>query len=173
MKLKDQKGFADIVIIGALVGAVIFLAMIGPVKGLFGAGGSKKVKTEQSSYIEKPVFVKDPKTGEERVLMSKASYYSNMENSDQKTLVQKLLTIPKLWVLLMVLGLFFPPIALVMGFINGRLKLAVRQMVSGIENGLASVKAVHPESEKHLLDSMSREYDESTKLLVSKVKKKL
>ena len=73
----------------------------------------------------------------------------------------------------MILGFFFPPIAAVMAFINSKLKLAVRQMVSGIENGLASVKAVHPESEKKLLDSMSRKYDESTKLLVSKVKKKL
>lgn len=172
MRLKDQRGFAEVVIIGALVGAVVLLALMGPIKGLFG-GGSKKVKTEHSSYIEKPILVKDAKTGEQHWLVSKEYNSSDFEATDpSKTLVQRILSLPKLWVLLMVLGLFFPPVALVMGFINGKLKLAVRQMVSGIENGLASVKAVHPESEKHLLDAMSKKYDESTKLLVSKVKKK-
>ena len=172
--MKNQKGFAEVVLIGAIVGMTVLFLAVGPLKGLLGGGGSKKVKTEQSSYIEKPVFVKDPKTGEEHVLISKESYSSNFENNNEsKTLIQKLLALPKLWVLLMILGFFFPPIAAVMAFINSKLKLAVRQMVSGIENGLASVKAVHPESEKKLLDSMSRKYDESTKLLVSKVKKKL
>lgn len=165
--MKDQRGFAEIILIGTLVGITVLFLVTGPLKGVFG-GSSKKVKTERSSVVTEPVFVKDKKTGETYVLQKTSSTFSNFETNDQsRTLVQKLLALPKLWLLLMILGLFFPPIAGVMGFINSRLTLAAKQMVTGVERGL---EKINPEEKDKVLNELSKKYDHSTKKLVSKLK---
>ena len=72
-----------------------------------------------------------------------------------------------LWIALMVAGLFFPPLAAVMGLFNGALNRGTKQIVTGIEKGLSKLDA---ENRQKVLDTLSMTYDTSTKKLVKKLK---
>jgi hypothetical protein len=70
----------------------------------------------------------------------------------------------------MVLGVFFPPVAAFMGYVNKNLGFHLKKIVGGVEE---SLKTTTPESKQQILDTLSKKYDSSTKLLVAKIKRQL
>lgn len=166
-----------VVILTAAVSLLIGLTFT-PIKKLFGFGGGDAGKNTKQSFTtkteSKPIFVKGA-DGKEYILeQTKTETRMNDESEQQKmSLLQKLMVLPKLWLILMILGIFFTPVSAVMAFVNGKLKSTAKQIVAGVENGLASVQEKNPEAKETMLTAMSKKYDSKTKALVSKIKAKL
>ncbi len=135
--------------------------------------GSKEQKSKQvytSKSESKPIIVTG-QDGKQYILQATKTETSTLDMAEEvkMTLWQKLLMLPKLWLGLMILGIFFPPVAGIMSFINARLKGAAAQIINGVEKGLATIPQ---ESKDKVLTELSKTYDKSTKVLVSKIKQK-
>ena len=72
-----------------------------------------------------------------------------------------------LWAILMIAGIFFPPVAALMGLFNKGVSKGVKRIVSGVDEALSKLG---DEDRKKVLDELSKHYDDSTKALVRKVK---
>jgi hypothetical protein len=137
-----------------------------------GATPQKIQQTSKTITESHPVFVTDSTTGKQYVLQATKTETSTLDTTEtpKMTLWQKLMMLPKLWLLLMVLGIFFPPVAAFMGYINKTLGSHLKKIVGGVEESLNNTT---PEAKQKILDTLSKKYDSSTKLLVSKIKRKL
>lgn len=179
MKRLSKRG--EVITVGVITVAVVVgilgfaLGASGLRKWIPGFGGkeNKTQKVTISKTESKPVFVTAP-DGKQYVLQSTSSQISNSEMSEEQktTLWQKLMFLPKLWLLLMILGIFFPPVALLMGVLNQKLFGHLKKIVGGVEESLKTLPDSSPEKTK-ILDTLSKKYDGSTKALVSKVKRTL
>jgi hypothetical protein len=159
----------------ACVASFLF-GMINPVKGIFGLGGSGKNRT-QTKIVKsesKPIIVKGA-DGTPYILQASKTETSTMDLSEEPkmTLWQRLMVLPRLWVILMLLGIFFPPIAGIMGILNRKLWAEAKKIVGGVEESLKDLDTTSPEAKKKVLDTLSKKYDSSTKALVSKIKRTL
>lgn len=177
MHLKNKHG--EVFTLTVLVLAALTAFLIGtsnnPIKSLFGFTSSSQ-KTKQTLITKsesKPVFVKGT-DGKTYVLQAIKTETSTLDTSEEPkiTLWQKLMMLPKLWLILMILGIFFPPLAGIMQFVNKRLMNEATKIVGGVEEALKKVED-KPEIKKEILDTLSKKYDSSTKLLVSKIKSKI
>jgi hypothetical protein len=160
---------------------VTFAVLAGIVGMWFGQSKYAKVvgldsnnqKTRQvttTKYESKPIIVKDA-DGKPYILQATKSETSTLDTNEEMpmSIWQKLWMLPKIWLGLMILGIFLPPVSAVMGMINHGLKKAAEQMVAGVEKGLSAVK---PEDKEKVLNELSKTYDKKTKLYVSKLKQK-
>ena len=178
MRLKNNRGevFTLTVIVIAAIAAFLLGTSNNPIKSLFGfSSSSQKIKSTSITKSEsKPVFVKgtDGKTYVLQAMKTETSTLDSVEEP-KTTLWQKLMMLPKLWLLLMILGIFFPPIAGIMQFINKKLMGEATKIVGGVEEALKKVEEKDPAVKKEILDTLSKKYDSSTKLLVSKLKRKI
>lgn len=180
MKLLDKRGEF------ITVGVIAFALLAGTVGLLVGSSGLSRIipglhqkeNKTKSTYVSKseskPIFVTDAKTGQQMVLYSTKTETSTADSSEEQkmTFWQKLWVLPKLWLLFMVLGIFFPPIAAIMGVINHRLMGEAKKIVGGMEGAIKSIDD-KPEVKQKILDELSKKYDSSTKALVSNLKRKL
>ncbi|GEM_PF-4819194 len=179
MRKLNEKG--EVITIGVLA-AMLIIGALGFVVGTSGVrkwvpgfGGSEN-KTKQVSVTRsesKPIIVTGA-DGKPYILQATKSEVSNSELSEEQrlSLWQRLMILPKLWLLLMILGIFFPPIAAVMGVINRRLWGETRRIVGGVEEGLKALDTT-PEAKSKVLDTLSKRFDSSTKALVSNIKRTL
>lgn len=138
----------------------------------FKTPGQKIKQTMVTKSESKPIIVRG-EDGKQYILQITKSETSSLDIAEEPkmTLWQRLLLLPKLWVLFMVLGIFFPPIAMIMAWINSKLKYGLKQIVHGVEEGLNN--GITVEGKQKVLDILSKRYDSSTKLLVSKIKQKV
>lgn len=172
---KRGEVFTTTVLFVACIAAFLFGSVNNPIKSLFGIG-SQGQKTKQTTVIKtesKPVFVTGT-DGQKYVLTATTTEKTTMDTNEEPkmTIWQKLLVLPRLWLILMILGIFFPPVAGVMHFINSKLMGETKKIVGGVEESLKNLDN-QPEAKKAILDTLSKKYDASTKLLVSKIKSKL
>lgn len=177
MKQPQRKGevFTMTVLVIAAIAGFFFGSTSNPIKSIFGIG-DRGQKTKQSYVLKtesKPIIVKGD-DGKQYILQATKTERSTLNTSEEPkmTLWQKLMVLPKLWLLLMVLGIFFPPLAGIMHVINTKLKSEVKTIVGGMEESLKKIDD-KPEVKKEILDTLSKKYDSSTKLLVAKIKSKL
>jgi len=178
MHILNKKGEAvtmTVVVLAALA-AFMFGSMKNPISGFFGFGDSgQNTATKQTSkMVSEPVFITDAETGEERVLyrVSEETNFEDTMVTPKTTLWQKLMILPRLWLILMICGIFFPPVAGIMGILNRRLFGEAKKIVGGVEDALKKVET-QPEVKKEILDTLSKKYDSTTKKLVSDIKRKL
>lgn len=95
-----------------------------------------------------------------------------------------LLALPRLWLLLMVLGLFFPPVAGFMGWFNSKAKAAfsdlqedTKKIVKSVDMALhkipdqVSIDGKTVDIKQMILDELSKMQDASTKNLVADLKR--
>ena len=152
--IKNKRGMADIALILIASGvALVTLLFSGPIKDTVGmvtgfvfpgsAGGGKNT---ESSYVEtsksEPIFVTDEISGKTYVLQKSESIKSNSQLSEQpkQSFMQRILSLPRMWVLLMVLGLFFPPVAGLMGMFNRKAAAAIRKAYESLTNKTNELK---------------------------------
>lgn len=175
--IKNNKGevFTLTVVVLATVAAFLLGSINNPVKSFFGLGGSgqKTTQKEITKTVSEPIFVKGD-DGKEYILKRTCTETSSIDTAEEPklTIWQRLLMLPRIWLILMILGLFFPPIAGIMSIINQRLMGEAKKIVGGVEEALKTVDD-KPEVKAKILDTLSKKYDGSTKLLVSKIKRKL
>lgn len=170
---KRGEVFTFTVLAIACVAAFLFGSVNNPIKSLFGIGNSGQ-KTKQQLIIKsesKPIFVKGD-DGKQYVLQMTKTEKSTLDTNEEPklTIWQKLLVLPRLWLILMILGIFFPPIAGIMHVINQKLVGETKKIVGGVEEGL---KNMDDANKQKMLDTLSKKYDSSTKQLVSNLKRKL
>ena len=175
MRLKNNRG--EVFTLTVVVLAVVAAFVVGSASkwgGLFGIGGhdQKRRQVYTSKSESKPIIVKD-QFGKPYILQATKTETSTLDTSEElkMTLWQKLLMLPKLWLILMIAGLFFPPIAGIMGIFNKSMSAKLKQIIGGMEEGIKKLDG-KPE-QKDILDTLSKKYDSSTKLLVSKIRRKL
>lgn len=178
MKIKNKRGETITVTMVVLAALAAFLlgTTSNPIKGFFGLGGSGQSTTQKQSskIISEPVFVTDANTGKQYVLQRKVkeTTFEDIMTQPKMTLWQKLMVLPRLWLILMILGIFFPPLAAIMKFLNNKLMGETKRIVGGVEEALKSI-ADKPEIKQKILDILSKKYNSSTKALVSDLKEKL
>lgn len=176
MKSNRRSEVFTLTVLVAVSVAMFLLGTVNnPIKSLFGlgSGGQKTKQTYTTKSESRPIFVKG-EDGKTYALTLTKSETSTLDTSEEPkmSLWQKLMVLPKLWLLLMILGVFFPPIAGIMAFVNRRLFGEAKKIVGGVEESLKKLDG-KPEEKKIILDTLSQKYDSSTKLLVSKIKRKL
>jgi len=180
MRKINEKG--EVITIG-LIGAAIIIGILGFAIGASGVrkfipgfhGNDNKVKVVSVTRSEsKPIIVTGP-DGKPMYLQATKSEVSNSESSEEQklTLWQRLMILPKLWLLLMILGIFFPPVAAFMGMVNKKLMGETKKIVGGVEESLKSLEVKNPEAKTVVLDTLSKKFDSSTKALVSNIKRTL
>ena len=179
MKKLNQKG--EIITIG-IVAAGLIIGILGFLAGSTGLSkfipglhqkDNKTIQTTVSKSESKPIFVTDTKTGQQMVLYATKTETSTSDLSEEQKMSfwQKLLILPKLWLLFMILGVFFPPIAAFMGMFNHKVKDDFSKVVASVDAGLAHIE--DPVLKQKFLDAMSKIQNTSTKELVSKIKTEL
>ena len=175
--MKNRRGEVFTMTVLVLVSIVAFLigSTNNPIKSIFGFGSSGQ-KTRQTLVVKsesKPIFVVG-QDGKQYVLQATKTEKSTLDTTEEPkmTLWQKLMVLPRLWLILMVLGIFFPPVAGIMTFVNRKLWGEAKKIVGGVEESLKGLED-KPDAKKLVLDTLSKKYDASTKLLVSKIKSKL
>jgi predicted PurR-regulated permease PerM len=178
MKKLNQRG-------EILIATTALLIIVGVLGFAVGASGIRKFipgfhgnenKTKQVSVTKtesRPVFVPGP-DGKPVILQVTKTETSNSQLSEEQSLSlwQRLAILPRLWLFLMVLGLFFPPVAGIMGIVNRRLWSETKKIVGGVEESLQALETT-PEAKTKVLTTLSKKYDGSTKALVSKIKREL
>jgi len=177
MKL-NERGEAitlTLVVFSVLVGLVGVWFGQSKYAKVVGLGGSEGQKTRQISTTKiesKPIFVIG-QDGKQYVLQATKSESSTLDTSEEPkmTLWQRLMMLPKFITLLGILGIIFPPLGLLLLRMLFMLKGNLKQIVGGVEEGM---KKLDGKPELQLLkDELSKRYDSSTKLLVSKMKRKI
>ncbi len=206
VRLGNEKG--EVITIG-IVTAAILIGILGFVVGAsgvrkfipgFGGKDNKTVQTSVSKVESKPIIVTGA-DGKPYILQATKTEMSNSDLSEEQKMswIQRLLFLPKLWLLLMILGIFFPPIAAFMAMINKKLMGETKKIVNGVEAGLTSLEDKslspqlitklqmgvaltpdevtvvldHTKAKTKILDTLSKKFDASTKLLVAKIKQEV
>jgi hypothetical protein len=172
---KRNKGVVELALVTVMLLASIGGFLLGTTNvrkwvGL-GSNDNKTKQTEITKTESKPIFVKGA-DGKEYVLQQTVTSMSTSDSSEEQkmSIWQKLMVLPKLWLILMILGIFFPPIAAIMGVLNGKLSGEVKKIVGGVEASLQKLPAEH---KTVVLDTLSQKLDSSTKKLVADTKRKL
>lgn len=102
-------------------------------------------------------------------------YRTDWQQKDrEKSLFQKVwngfLQMGIIGIILAVLAFLFPPVAMVLGFAGRATEYGTRRIVNGLDKALMNVK--DPESKKIIYETLSKEYDPKTKLMVAKMRHK-
>jgi len=160
----SRKGFANIVLMLAIAVSVLATSMFG--RYILPNTGNQKI-VRSSTIKSEPIIVKGA-DGKTYYLQKTETIINDSTEEKQLTFWQRLLVLPKLWLLLMVLGIFSPAVAGYMKIINSRLLNSAGQIVKGVENGLNKVDTLTQEKIK---TELSKVYDNSTKDLVRTLKK--
>lgn len=203
LKRLNEKGEAitiGIVAAGIIIGVLGFLAGSSGLRKFVPGLSQKENKTVQSqtTRIESKPIIVTGADGKPYILQATNTEISNSDLSEQQhmSITEKLLVLPKMWLLLMVLGLFFPPVAAFMAMVNKKLMGETKKIVGGVEASLESLedKAISPQiitklttgvpltpdeitvlldhtkAKTKILSTLSRKFDSSTKKLVSNIK---
>jgi hypothetical protein len=154
--------------------SLIAICLLAGVLGLF-VGGSKYGKMVGLSSDQK--IVKTVKS--EPIILKGADgkdYWvqkteESTSNADvPMSLLQRVMMLPKILILLVILGCIFPPLGIVLVALYTRLKGGLKQMVSGIEQAKATMA---PDAKFLLENNLSKKMDTNIKSAVKKIKVKL
>lgn len=209
MKITNRRGIAELAILVTVLVTLAVAPYLQSAFKIFGLGGSQQTtkterviqKTTVEPYLEngKPVHTVLP-DGTNAILMRTTSS-NQTEDSNAPvpmTFIQKLLVLPKLWLGLMVLGVFFAPVGTFMAWFNSRVKgkledltdhheqvmTDAKKIVTGIDRAFQAIPQTlvglpGEINREHLAalivermkGELSRTYNDSTKTLVANLKR--
>lgn len=167
-----------LIITFALASVLSGCATLNPFQGVTSPPSApKKMGSWSQSETVRPLIV--GKVGENVVVANETTrtYQASAEEALSKpSLWGKIKALGWGWAILMVLGLFFPPIAAIMGVVNRALGFGVRKIVSGVQNGLDKIEDgksyTGAEVKAMFKTELSKTYDDGTKKLVEEIKAK-
>lgn len=168
----------------AITITVIALALLSGVIGLWfggtkyakvvGLNNTSEQKTRQvmTSTVESKPIIVTGQDGKQYILQSTKQVTSTLDTAEEQpmTIWQRIMMLPKIALLLSVLGVAFPPFGLWLISMVVRLRGNLKQIVVGVEEAKKTMTA---EDAQKLLTSISMKSDQSTKTLVKKIKVKL
>lgn len=163
---------------GAVLLFAVFLmsgcASLNPFQGVSNPPAQPK-KMGAWEQTSRPVIVGTTADGK-TVVANELTYRASAEETLPKPSIwRRVMALGWGWVALMIAGLFFPPIAMIMGVVNRGLGFGVKQVVTGVQHGLDSLEENRTYTGKEvralLTSKLENAADESTKKLVKTVKK--
>lgn len=151
--------------------SLVAICLLAGVLGLF-VGGSKYGKMVGLSSDQKivttvksePILVKQA-DGKEYWLQKTETSSSNAPVP--MSLLQRVMMLPKILILLVILGCIFPPFGIILVALYTRLKGGFSQLVTGIELAKTTMA---PDAKFLLENSLSKKTDTSVKRTVKKIK---
>lgn len=178
--MKGNKGFTEVAVLVTIIAGMFLLFVPNPVSKVVGVGVKPNTVVQKESLVEKVDLLKD-KDG--NIIGTKTVTETGESTADKqpKSWLDSLLALPRLWLLLMILGCFVPGVAGFMHMINRKLASAykatvkewqgnTRQIVASVEKGLDTLEDVA--AKKKFMDAMSMVQDTKVKDLVKELKKK-
>ena|SRR3990167_7844608 len=136
MKSNNRGEIVMAAVIAIGVAAFVIGAAWKPLTNFLGIGGQPQKTMQKSVSVteSKPYYIKG-EDGKMHLLEATKISTTNLDTNEEPklTLWQKLLNVGRLWVVLMVLGFFFPPVAAVMAFINRKVAAAGKAALAKLQ----------------------------------------
>ena len=179
--MKNQRGFAEVAVLYAIIAVMALLFVPNPVSKVVGVGVKPNVITQKQSHTETIEPLLDAK-GNQVAFKSVAVDATSDSDQAPKSWVDNLLALPRLWLLLMLLGCFCPVVGAFMANLNGKIKTAAqtayedltgntKQIVVGVKRGLNALPTTPINYQQMFLDELSKEQDTETENLVKELLK--
>ena len=144
------KGVVLVAVILYAVGAFLGGALLfKPVTNLLGISNEAKKHQEQviKKKETKPVLVYTDEKGRQHIAMAVSEEYSNFEMTEQpkQTLWQKIKNLGVWGIILVCLGLAFPPVGVILSFIWAKVTAGLKTALANAENTISEVHEAHEE----------------------------
>lgn len=161
--MKNQKGFAEVAILYGIIALLAVLFIPNPVSKVLGVGvqPNKTIQTEKVDLL---------KNADGTVIGTKTTC-SDQDIPQHTTFWQWLGSLPIVILILMVLGIFCPPLALWLHNQWSSITSHTKKIVDGVDAGLATLK--DPVVKQTFLDEMTKIQgkNSATEALVSTLQK--
>lgn len=160
----NKRGFAEVAVLYAIIAVMALLFVPNPVSSVIGVG----VRPNKTVHTEKLVPIK---VNGQEVLTEQVS---ESDTQQHVGFWEWLRSLPIIVLILMVLGIFFPPIALWLHNARVAIIADAKKIVASVDKGLAVIKAKDPDLHQATLDAMSKVQGEnsSTEALVTDLQQK-
>ncbi|OGM12530.1 hypothetical protein A2V80_00855 [Candidatus Woesebacteria bacterium RBG_16_39_8b] len=171
--MRNNKGFADLVIVAMVVLAALVGVVASPVISKVMPQSKNTSSKDSRTKVEQPVYAINTVTGDIKTVgTAKWDIINSQDIAEQPkmTLWERIMMLPKIFALLAILGVIFPPLGIWLIKKVVTLKGNFAQIVTGIEEAR---KEMLPEEVKKLENNLSKKSDLNTKKLVKEVKIKL
>ena len=160
--MRTNRGFTEVALLIYVIAGLALLFVPNPVSNLVGVG----VRPNKTIYTEKVEFIKD-KDGNP---IATKTTVSDKDIQQRVGFMDWLKSLPALVVILMGLGIVFPPVSLFLGSIYRGLQSKTKQIVVGVDRAMDAM--TDPNVKKVIYDEMSKTQDTNTKSLVDKIQGK-
>lgn len=159
--LRNNRGVAETVLLLYVLGAVVLFFVPNKLSTALGVGNrqNRVVQTQKEEILRGPDGSLIKRTTSE-----------DRDEQQSITFWEWLTSLPIFVLILMGLGVIFPPIAMVLGSLWNALKKDTRKIVVGVDNFLK--ENTDPVAKKNLLSELDKSQDTSTKKLVNKIQGK-
>ena len=160
--MRNNKGIAEVALLAYVIVGLILFFVPNPVSSSLGVG-IRPNKTVQSEKVE---LIKDA----QGVPIAYKTTVLDKEVQQRVGFFEWLRSLPALVIILMGLGVVFPPLSLFLGNIYRKLQSDTKKIVVGVDKALAKVS--DPVTKQTIFDEMEKVQDTSTKNLVDKIQGK-
>ena len=157
-----NRGFVETTLLIYVIAGLILFFVPNPVSSSVGIG----IRPNKTVQTEKVELIKD----KDGTPIAYKTTTSDKEIQQRVGFFEWLRSLPALVILLMGLGVIFPPISLFLGNIYRTLKSDTKRIVVGVDDAMKKVK--DEELKKSMYLEMGNRQDTSTKLLVDKIQGK-
>ena len=176
--MKNQKGFAEVAVLYRVIAVLCLLFIPNPLSKAAGIGVKQNTVVQKVNHTEDivPVMVNGEQVGFKKVVQES----ENVSDQAPKSWFDNLMALPRLWLGLMILGIFCPAVGGFMAMLNGKIKTAAQvaydDLTGETKTIVVSVKAAletikDPMAKQTVLDTLSKYQDSSTKDLVKELLK--
>lgn len=158
----SRRGFTEVALLVYIIAGMALFFVPNPVSSSLGIG-IRPNKTVQSEKVE---LIKD----EQGVPIAYKTTVLDQEVQQKVGFFEWLRSLPFLVLLLMGLGIVFPPVSVVLGGIYRKLQTETKKIVVSVDDAMQHVK--DDELKKKMYLEMGNRQDSSTKNLVDKIQGK-
>ena len=160
--MRTNRGVTEAALLVYVIAGLALLFVPNPVSNLVGVG----VRPNKTVYTEKVELIKD-KDGNP---IATKTTVSDKDIQQRVTFLEWLSSLPALVIILMGLGVVFPPVSLFLGNVYRKLQSDTKKIVVGVDRAMDAM--TDPVVKKTIKDEMAKVQDTSTKNLVDKIQGK-
>lgn len=146
-KIRNIKGFTEVAILIYVIIGLALLFVPNPISNSLGVG----VRPNKTIQTEKVEFIKDAQGNP----IATKTVTSDQDIQQHVTFLEWLRSLPIMVVILMLLGIVFPPLALWLHNLWSTLKADTQKIVLSVDKGLAVLKAKDPMMHQVVLDEIA------------------
>lgn len=160
--MRTNRGVAEVALLIYVIAGLALLFVPNPISSSLGMG----IKPNKTVYTEKVELIKDSQGNP----IATKTTVSDKDIQQHVGFWEWLRSLPSLVIILMGLGIVFPPISIFLGNIYRGLRADTKKIVVGVDQAMKHVK--DDELSKKMYKEMGNIQNDSTKLLVDKIQGK-